>query len=135
MIWGIKLSAGENYNLGSLKTLGEILKLSQLFLDLNSTDDDISVFASYEEEKVLLARLNTSRPCAGLDLFFTIRDKNKLYIVGRGSVNIIGYLEPVLKRKCLEKPKESSSDDTESLKNPSDSESEEIIIPPSKNKH
>lgn len=135
MIWGIRLSAGENYNFGALGSQGEILKISKLFLDLNFLDNDISIFVSYEEENILLARLNSSRPSAELDLFFAVRDKNILYVSGIGSVNIIGYLEPVLKPKYQDKSKDSSSDENESLENLSDSESEEVIIPPSKNKH
>jgi hypothetical protein len=131
MIWGIRISPGECYKIAALKYKTEILKLTRAFIDPNSTGT-VSLFVEYENNNLLIARLNPEKPFKDLDLFAST-DQNLIFFTeGENSVSMLGYLEPIeeleddqpsqIMQRYSERSNKKQIDES--------SDSEEVIIPP-----
>ena len=130
MIWGISLRPGQKFELASLKNRGGILKISSVIAGVKEIGET-RVFVSYNEEKILMARLEESRMQASIDLFFRVEDKNIISVEGDFEVTLFGYFEPLEDSEKIMEDSESEEESSEIQKR-EESESEEIILPPKK---
>ncbi|XP_055627878.1 46 kDa FK506-binding nuclear protein [Toxorhynchites rutilus septentrionalis] len=91
MFWGLILKANKKYS----QTVQKAFHLSQAALDLSkSSDDDVQVMLTSEDNTYLLCTLGKKTPQVALDLNFDEGDHISLSTKGEGIVHLTGYLVP-----------------------------------------
>lgn len=89
---GLILKANKKYS----QTVQKAFHLSQAALDLSkSSDDDVQVMLTSEDNTYLLCTLGKKTPQVALDLNFDEGDHISLSTKGEGIVHLTGYLVPI----------------------------------------
>ncbi|CAG9326238.1 unnamed protein product [Blepharisma stoltei] len=93
MIWSITISANKSYSIENETARGELLHITKLSLDSQSSSTN--VFVSIDFSKYPIANLGPSKRFLKTDLCFNTLVPAILTVEGPGEVIILGNLEPI----------------------------------------
>lgn len=127
MFWGLTLEPGKKFDLRNLSNCGEILRISKVLVKNHQRKGKSEVFLKFEDRLCLVARVGLDIWEKNIELFVNLGQNIEVHCVGDREVCVVGYIEPIEKRKESE---DVTSEEINADHDLEEDEEEEVIIPP-----